>query len=150
MIREAAQVSSWAPNVVVKIPMSEAGLEAISVLSREDIKTNLTLCFSLNQALLGAAAGATYVSPFVGRLDDIGQDGMQLVTDIVKMFDHFRISTQVIAASIRHPLHAAAAAKAGAHIATVPLGVLKQMIRHPLTDIGIARFAEDWRGIQKP
>jgi transaldolase len=150
MIREAAQVSSWAPNVVVKIPMSEAGLEAISVLSREDIKTNLTLCFSLNQALLGAAAGATYVSPFVGRLDDIGQDGMQLVTDIVKMFDHFRISTQVIAASIRHPLHAVAAAKAGAHIATVPLSVLKQMIRHPLTDIGIARFAEDWRGIQKP
>jgi transaldolase len=150
MIREAAQVSSWAPNVVVKIPMSEAGLEAISVLSREDIRTNLTLCFSLNQALLGATAGATYVSPFVGRLDDIGQDGMQLVTDIVKMFDHFRISTQVIAASIRHPLHAVAAAKAGAHIATVPLGVLKQMIRHPLTDIGIARFAEDWRGIQKP
>ncbi len=150
MIREAAQVSSWAPNVVVKIPMSEAGLEAISVLSREDIRTNLTLCFSLNQALLGATAGATYVSPFVGRLDDIGQDGMQLVTDIVKMFDHFRISTQVIAASIRHPLHAVAAAKAGAHIATVPLGVLKQMIRHPLTDIGVARFAEDWRGIQKP
>jgi transaldolase len=150
MIREAAQVSSWAPNVVVKIPMSEAGLEAISVLSREDIRTNLTLCFSLNQALLGATAGATYVSPFVGRLDDIGQDGMQLVTDIVKMFDHFRISTQVIAASIRHPLHAVAAAKAGAHIATVPLSVLKQMIRHPLTDIGIARFAEDWRGIQKP
>ncbi len=150
MIREATQVSSWAPNVVVKIPMSEAGLEAISVLSREDIRTNLTLCFSLNQALLGATAGATYVSPFVGRLDDIGQDGMQLVTDIVKMFDHFRISTQVIAASIRHPLHAVAAAKAGAHIATVPLGVLKQMIRHPLTDIGIARFAEDWRGIQKP
>ena len=150
MIREAAQVSSWAPNVVVKIPMSEAGREAISVLSREDIRTNLTLCFSLNQALLGATAGATYVSPFVGRLDDIGQDGMQLVTDIVKMFDHFRISTQVIAASIRHPLHAVAAAKAGAHIATVPLGVLKQMIRHPLTDIGIARFAEDWRGIQKP
>ncbi len=150
MIREAAQVSSWAPNVVVKIPMSEAGLEAISVLSKEDIRTNLTLCFSLNQALLGATAGATYVSPFVGRLDDIGQDGMQLVTDIVKMFDHFRISTQVIAASIRHPLHAVAAAKAGAHIATVPLSVLKQMIRHPLTDIGIARFAEDWRGIQKP
>lgn len=150
MIREARQVSSWASNVVVKIPMSEAGLEAISVLSSEDIKTNLTLCFSLNQALLASAAGATYVSPFVGRLDDIGQDGMQLVIDIVNMFDHFRISTQVIAASIRHPLHVVAAAKAGAHIATIPLGVLKQMTRHPLTDIGIARFAEDWRGIQKP
>ncbi len=150
MIREAAEVSSWAPNIVVKIPMSEAGLEAISVLSREDIKTNLTLCFSLNQALLGSIAGATYVSPFVGRIDDISHDGMQVVADIVKVFDHFKISTQVIAASIRHPLHVIAAAKAGAHIATIPFGVLKQMINHPLTDIGIARFTEDWQGIQKP
>jgi transaldolase len=129
--------------------MSEAGLEAISVLSQEEIKTNLTLCFSLNQALLGATAGATYVSPFVGRLDDISHDGMEIIADIVKVFDHFKMSTQVIAASIRHPLHVVAAAKAGAHIATVPFSVLKQMVRHPLTDIGIARFAEDWRRIQQ-
>jgi transaldolase len=149
MIREAREVASWAPNIVVKIPMSEAGLEAISVLSKEEIKTNLTLCFSLNQALLGATAGATYVSPFVGRLDDISHDGMELIADIVKVFDHFKMSTQVIAASIRHPLHVVAAAKAGAHIATVPFSVLKQMVRHPLTDIGIARFAEDWRRIQQ-
>lgn len=149
MIREAREVASWAPNIVVKIPMSEAGLEAISVLSQEEIKTNLTLCFSLNQALLGATAGATYVSPFVGRLDDISHDGMELIGDIVKVFDHFKMSTQVIAASIRHPLHVVAAAKAGAHIATVPFSVLKQMVRHPLTDIGIARFAEDWRRIQQ-
>ena len=149
MIEEARVVSSWSPNVVVKIPMSEGGLEAISVLSREGIRTNLTLCFSLNQALLGTIAGATYVSPFVGRLDDISHDGMQLISDIVKVFDHFKVTTQVLAASIRHPLHVVVAAKAGAHIATVPYQVLKQMIRHPLTDIGIARFTEDWQSIQQ-
>ena len=149
MIEEARVVSSWSPNVVVKIPMSEGGLEAVSVLSREGIRTNLTLCFSLNQALLGTIAGATYVSPFVGRLDDISHDGMQLISDIVKVFDHFKVTTQVLAASIRHPLHVVVAAKAGAHIATVPYQVLKQMIRHPLTDIGIARFTEDWQSIQK-
>ena len=149
MIEEARVVSSWSPNVVVKIPMSEGGLEAISVLSREGIRTNLTLCFSLNQALLGTIAGATYVSPFVGRLDDISHDGMQLISDIVKVFDHFKVTTQVLAASIRHPLHVVVAAKAGAHIATIPYQVLKQMIRHPLTDIGIARFTEDWQSIQQ-
>jgi len=149
MVREAREVASWAPNVVVKIPMSEAGLEAISVLSKDDVKTNLTLCFSVNQALLGAIAGATYVSPFVGRLDDISHDGMELIAEIVQVFDRFKPPTQVIAASIRHPLHVVAAAKAGAHIATVPYGVLTQMMRHPLTDAGIARFAEDWRGIRK-
>ncbi len=149
MIEEARVVSSWSPNVIVKIPMSESGLQVISSLSREGIRTNLTLCFSLNQALLGTIAGATYVSPFVGRLDDISHDGMQLVSDIVKVFDHFKVSTQVLAASIRHPLHVVIAAKAGAHIATIPYSVLKQMIRHPLTDIGIARFAEDWQNIPK-
>jgi len=149
MIEEARVVSSWSPNVVVKIPMSEGGLEAVSVLSREGIRTNLTLCFSLNQALLGTIAGATYVSPFVGRLDDISHDGMQLISDIVKVFDHFKVTTQVLAASIRHPLHVVIAAKAGAHIATIPYQVLKQMIRHPLTDIGIARFTEDWQSIQQ-
>ncbi|MEE8373897.1 MAG: fructose-6-phosphate aldolase [Dehalococcoidia bacterium] len=149
MIQEARDVSSWSPNVVVKIPMSAGGLEAISVLSKEGIRSNLTLCFSLNQALLGAAAGATYISPFVGRLDDIGHDGMKIVADIVGAFDRYKLPTQVIAASIRHPLHTIAAAEAGAHIATVPYNVLMQMIRHPLTDIGISRFAEDWRNVQK-
>ncbi len=149
MIQEAREVSSWSPNVVVKIPISASGLESIAVLSKEGIKVNLTLCFSLNQALLGAIAGAAYVSPFVGRLDDIGHDGMQLVSEIVKMFDRYKLPSQVIAASIRHPLHVIVAAQAGAHIATIPYTVLMQMIKHPLTDIGISRFAEDWRSIQK-
>ena len=149
MIREARNVSSWSPNVVVKIPMSVAGLEAISVLSKEGIRTNLTLCFSVNQAILGAVAGATYISSFVGRLDDIGHDGMQLVAEIVEVFEHYKLPTKVIAASIRHPLHVTAAAKAGAHIATIPYNVLMQMVKHPLTDIGITRFAEDWRRISK-
>ncbi len=116
-------------------------------MSKEGVKTNFTLCFSLNQALLGALAGATYVSPFVGRLDDIGHDGMQLVADIVHMFRYYEFPTEVIAASIRHPLHCIVAAKAGAHIATVPYRVLMQMIQHPLTDIGIASFARDWQGV---
>jgi transaldolase len=149
MIEEAKEVSSWSPNVVVKIPMSASGLEAISVLSKEGIKTNLTLCFSLNQALLGTIVGATYVSPFVGRLDDISHNGMQLVADIVEVFDRYGLPTHVLAASIRHPLHVIEAAKAGAHAATIPYSVLMQMIKHPLTDIGISRFAEDWQNIQK-
>ncbi|MFQ5924959.1 MAG: fructose-6-phosphate aldolase [Dehalococcoidia bacterium] len=149
MIEEARQLCSWAPNIVVKIPVSEAGLEAVSVLSRENIKTNLTLCFSVNQALLGALVGATYVSPFVGRLDDIGHQGMEVVAEAVEIFHHYTLPTQVIAASLRHPLHVIAAAKAGAHIATVPYSVLMQMIRHPLTHIGITRFAEDWKKVAK-
>ena len=147
MIKEAKELSSWSPNVAVKIPVSAKGLEAISVLAKEGVKINMTLCFSLNQAILGALAGATYVSPFVGRLDDVGHDGMELVADIVKVFTHYNFPTEVIAASIRHPLHCIAAAKAGAHIATVPYRVLMQMIQHPLTDIGIARFAQDWQRV---
>lgn len=149
MIKEAREVFSWAPNIAVKIPMSASGLQAISVLSKEGIRSNLTLCFSLNQAILGAIAGATYISPFVGRLDDIGHDGMELVGDIVKIYNHYSYKTEVIAASIRHPMHVTIAAKLGAHIATVPYKVLNQMINHPLTDIGITRFAEDWQNIQK-
>jgi transaldolase len=149
MIEQARQISSWAPNIAVKIPATAAGLEATSVLAREGIKINFTLCFSLNQALLGALAGATYVSPFVGRLDDIGHDGMQLVKDIVDVFKYYQLPTQVIAASIRHPQHCVAAAKAGAHIATVPYSVLMQMIQHPLTDIGITRFFDDWKRVSK-
>jgi len=147
MIEQARTISTWAPNVVVKIPATAAGLEATSALAKDNIKVNFTLCFSLNQALLGALAGAAYVSPFVGRLDDIGHDGMEVVRDIVDVFEYYELPTEVIAASIRHTQHCAAAAKAGAHIATVPYDVLMQMIRHPLTDIGIARFLSDWQRI---
>jgi len=147
MIEQAREIATWAPNVVIKIPATTDGLEVISVLAKEDIKVNMTLCFSLNQAILGALAGATYVSPFVGRLDDIGHDGMELVKDIVDVFKHYQLSTEVIAASIRHPEHCVAAAKAGAHIATVPYKVLMQMIHHPLTDIGVTRFLADWQRV---
>ena len=149
MIEQAQQISTWAPNIVIKIPATTEGLEVTSVLAKEGIKVNFTLCFSLNQAILGALAGATYVSPFVGRLDDIGHNGMELVRDIVDVFTHYQLPTQVIAASLRHPQHCVAAAKARAHIATVPYQVLMQMIRHPLTDIGVARFLSDWRRVSQ-
>jgi len=149
MVEQARIISTWAPNVVVKIPATTAGLEATSTLAKEKIKVNFTLCFSLNQALLGALAGAAYISPFVGRLDDIGHNGMELVKDMVDVFKYYEIPTEVIAASIRHPEHCVAAAKAGAHIATVPYNVLMQMIRHPLTDIGIARFLSDWQRVSQ-
>ncbi len=145
MIEQARRITTWAPNIVIKIPATTDGLEATSILARDNIRVNFTLCFSLNQALLGALAGATYVSPFVGRLDDIGHDGMQIVQDTVDVFKHYQLPTQVIAASIRHPEHCIAAAKAGAHIATIPYNVLMQMIRHPLTDIGVSRFLADWQ-----
>jgi transaldolase len=145
MIEQAQKIAAWAPNVVVKIPATAAGLEATSTLTKKKVKVNMTLCFSLNQAILGALAGAAFVSPFVGRLDDIGQDGMEVVRDIVDVFEYYEFDTQVIAASIRHPEHCLAAAKAGAHIATVPYKVLMQMIQHPLTDIGVARFLGDWQ-----
>jgi transaldolase len=149
IIKEARELAAWHENVTIKIPVTEAGLEAISVLSHENIKTNMTLCFSANQALLGARAGATYVSPFVGRLDDIGHCGMEVVADAVEIFENYGLPTQVIAASLRHCPHVVEAARAGAHIATVPYSVLMQMVRHPLTDIGIARFAEDWKKVNK-
>lgn len=147
MIEQAKRISSWAPNVVIKVPATIGGLEVTRTLAKENIKVNFTLCFSLNQALLGALAGAAYVSPFVGRLDDVGHNGMELVKDIVEVFRSYEFNTQVIAASIRHPEHCVAAAKAGAHIATVPYKVLMQMINHPLTDVGVARFAADWRQV---
>ena len=149
MIEEARIKASWAPNVTIKIPATADGLAAISTLSKENIEVNMTLCFSVNQALLGALAGTAYVSPFVGRLDDAGHDGMRVVKDIVEVFEHYELTTKVIAASIRHPLHCVAAAKAGAHIATVPHNVLMQMIRHPLTDIGVARFLADWQRVSQ-
>jgi len=149
MIEEARIKASWAPNVTIKIPATAAGLQAISTLSKENIEVNMTLCFSVNQALLGALAGTTYVSPFVGRLDDVGHDGMEVVKDIVDVFKKYDLKTQVIAASIRHPLHCIAAAKAGAHIATVPYSVLMQMIQHPLTDVGVSRFLADWKRVSQ-
>ncbi len=149
MIEQARDISTWAPNVVIKIPATTEGLEVTSALAKENIKVNFTLCFSLNQALLGALAGADYVSPFVGRLDDAGHDGMELVRDIVDVFEYYQLSTEVIAASIRHPQHCVAAAKAGAHIATIPYNVLMQMTRHPLTDIGVARFLTDWQSVSQ-
>ncbi len=148
MIAEARVKASWAPNVTIKIPVTADGIKATTALSKENIDVNMTLCFSVNQALLAALAGAAYISPFVGRLDDVGHDGMQLVKEIVDIYNHYQFNTKVIAASIRHPLHCVAAAKAGAHIATVPYKVLMQMIQHPLTDVGIDRFLSDWRRVQ--
>jgi len=149
MIEQARQISTWAANIVIKIPATTDGLQVTSSLAKEGIKVNFTLCFSLNQALLGALAGATYVSLFVGRLDDAGHDGMEVVKDIVDVFKSYELPTQVIAASIRHPQHCVAAAKAGAHIATIPYNVLMQMIHHPLTDIGVARFLSDWQRVSQ-
>ena len=150
MIEQARQMAAWAPNVVIKIPSTAEGLEVISSLVKENIKVNCTLCFSANQALLAARAGATYISPFVGRLDDIGQDGMKLVEDIVDIYYNYDdIETEVIAASIRHPEHCLRAAQIGADIATIPYKVLMQMIKHPLTDIGIARFLADFESVTR-
>lgn len=146
MVEEARKLAAIADNVVVKIPMTPAGLGAVSILAEEGIKTNVTLVFSANQALLAARAGATYVSPFVGRLDDISQDGMELVRDIADIFSWFDIDTEIIAASIRHPFHVLEAAKAGAHISTVPYAVFKKMVKHPKTDEGIEKFMADWEG----
>ena len=144
MVKEARKLSKIHRNITVKIPLTEEGLKATNILSAEKIKTNVTLCFSPSQALLAAKAGATFVSPFIGRLDDISQDGMALVRDIKTIFDNCKFSTQIIVASIRHPLHVVEAAKAGADIATVPFKVIQLLIRHPLTDIGIKRFLADW------
>jgi len=148
MLEQAREIATWAPNVVIKIPATAEGLEVTSALAGDNIKVNMTLCFSVNQALLAALAGATFISPFVGRLDDAGHDGMAMVKDIVDVFKNYpNLTTKVLAASIRHPLHCIAAAKAGAHIATVPYSVLIQMIKHPLTDIGIERFLADWKSV---
>ncbi|UCE91015.1 MAG: fructose-6-phosphate aldolase [Methanobacteriota archaeon] len=149
MIEEARGLSKMHRNVVVKIPMTSEGLKAVKVLSAEGVRTNVTLVFSANQALMAAKAGATYVSPFVGRLDDINHTGMDLVRDIVEIFGLHGFETQVIAASIRHPLHVTEAALAGAHVATIPYEVLKKMLRHNLTDVGIDKFLKDWEKVPK-
>ncbi|HEY8361260.1 MAG TPA: fructose-6-phosphate aldolase [Tissierellaceae bacterium] len=149
MLREARELAKIHQNIVIKIPMTSEGLKAVKVLSKEGIKTNVTLIFSANQALLASLAGATYVSPFIGRLDDIGNEGMKIVEDIVEIFSIHDIKTEVIAASIRHPIHVLEAAKAGAHIATIPYKVFLQMVNHPLTDVGIEKFMKDWEGFIK-
>ncbi len=149
MVKEAREYAKWHPNVIIKVPMTIDGLKATKILSSEGIKTNLTLIFSPAQALLCARAGATYVSPFLGRLDDIGHEGMTLVQDIAEIFAIHDISTEIIAASIRSPLHVIEAAKAGADIATIPYKVMVQMTKHPLTDNGIERFMADWATVPK-
>lgn len=144
MVKEARELSKINKNIVIKIPMTLEGLKAVKILSNENIKTNVTLIFSSAQALLAAKAGATYISPFVGRLDDVGQSGTNLIEEIVTIFNNYSIETEVIAASIRHPMHVVEAALLGVHIATVPYKVLVQMAKHPLTDIGIEKFLKDW------
>jgi len=144
MVDEARILSKLGENVVIKIPMTTEGLKAVKILSEEGIKTNVTLVFSPLQAMLAAKAGATYVSPFVGRLDDIGHNGMELIEQIVQIYDNYMFDTEIIVASIRHPQHVLQAALIGADIATIPFKVIRQLAKHPLTDIGIERFLEDW------
>ena len=150
MFQEAKRYSAWHPNVIIKLPMTDEGLKTTAMCAREGIKTNVTLIFSSTQALLAAKAGATFVSPFVGRLDDISHVGMELVATIVGMYDNYGIETEVIVASVRNPIHVVDAALAGAHISTIPYKVFKQMLRHPLTDAGIQAFLDDWAKVPKP
>jgi len=149
MVKEAKSLSKIHKNIVVKIPMIEEGLKAVKKLSAMGIKTNITLVFSSSQALLAAKAGATFVSPFVGRLDDISHVGMDIVGDILDIYENYMFPTEVIVASIRNPLHVVDAARMGAHIATIPYSVIIQLLKHPLTDIGIAKFLKDWEKVPK-
>ncbi len=149
MIKEAKDLAGIHKNIVVKIPMIEEGLKAVKKLTSLGIKTNVTLVFSPTQALLAAKAGASFVSPFVGRLDDISHDGMPLVSDIIDIYENYMFETEIIVASIRNPLHVVAAAKTGADIATIPYSVITQLIKHPLTDIGLEKFLKDWERVPK-
>ena len=154
MVKEAKRIvakiaEKHRKNIAIKIPMSPEGLKAVKMLSKEKIKTNVTLIFSANQALLAAKAGAAFVSPFIGRLDDIGQEGMQIVKEIMDIFTNYDIKTEVIVASIRHPIHVIDAARLGANIATVPPGIIRKMVKHSLTDAGIKRFLDDWKKVKK-
>ena len=144
MIKEGHVLAKLHPNITVKVPLIPEGIKTCKALSSEGIKVNVTLCFSTSQALLAAKAGATYISPFVGRLDDISQDGMQLVKDILQVYKNYDYKTQVLAASLRHPQHVVQAALAGAHVGTMPFSVIKQLFQHPLTDIGLKKFLADW------
>ena len=145
MVKEARELAKLADNIVVKIPMLEEGLKAVKTLAREEINTNVTLCFSAIQALMAAKAGAAYISPFVGRLDDIGHIGMELVEEIITIYDNYGFETEVIVASIRNPIHVLEAALMGADIATIPFKVIQQLTKHPLTDIGVEKFLADWK-----
>lgn len=149
MIEEGEKLASLSKNIVIKVPMTVEGLKAVKHFTKKKIKTNVTLVFSATQALLAARAGATYVSPFLGRLDDISQDGLQLISDISQIFDAHDIETEIISASVRHPLHVVECAKMGADIATIPYKIFKQMAQHPLTDVGIERFLADWDQAQQ-
>ncbi len=145
MVSQGRDIASWHEHVIVKVPCTPDGFEVASQLSRENIKVNMTLCFSASQALLAALCGAYFVSPFIGRLDDIGQNGLDLISEIVTIYKEGRFTTQVLAASVRHPIHVLRAAALGAHVATIPFKVLEQLARHPLTEAGNARFLADWR-----
>ena len=147
MLKQAKDLASFGDNVVVKLPLTRPGLKACKELTEANIATNVTLCFTANQALLAAKAGATYISPFVGRLDDISSEGMAVVEDIVQIYDNYAVETQVLVASVRHPQHLLEAARLGAHVATLPLKVLDQMFNHPLTDSGLERFMADWEKV---
>jgi len=145
MVREARPLARIHKNVVIKVPMTEEGMKAVRALSAEGIRTNVTLVFSANQALVAAKCGASYVSPFVGRVDDVGGGGMDLISDILDVFQNYAFPTEIIVASVRHPRHVSEAASLGADIATVPHAVLKQLFQHPLTDVGVERFLKDWQ-----
>ncbi|MHA1247245.1 MAG: fructose-6-phosphate aldolase [Candidatus Thorarchaeota archaeon] len=149
MMKEARELNGWIDNAAIKIPMTWEGLKAVKMCAEEGIKTNVTLVFSPNQALLAAKAGATFVSPFIGRLDDVGHYGMQLVSDIVEIYNNYDFETEVIVASVRHPVHVYEAALIGADIVTMPPAVLDKMVNHPLTDVGIKRFLADWEKVRK-
>lgn len=149
MMKEATHLAGLRSNIVVKIPLIPEGLKAVRACADQGIKTNVTLCFSATQALLAAKAGATYISPFVGRLDDISFDGMELIADIAQIYDNYAFETEILVASVRHPVHVLQAAKIGAHVATCPLSVLMQLAKHPLTDSGLARFLADWEKVPK-
>ncbi len=147
MAREGEDLARYGKNVVVKVPLTTEGLKAVRLLGERGIKTNVTLCFSPVQALLAAKAGAAYVSPFVGRLDDISQSGMEVIGQIVKIYANYKFTTEVLVASIRHPIHVLTAALMGAHVATIPFAVIKQLAQHPLTDIGVEKFLKDWEKV---
>jgi transaldolase len=149
MMKEARELAALRPNIVVKIPLIPEGLKAVRTCSDEGIKVNVTLCFSATQALLAAKAGAAYISPFVGRLDDVSTNGMQLIREIVEIYDNYGFATEVLVASVRHPMHVQEAALIGAHVATCPFSVLMQLSKHPLTDAGLAKFLSDWEKVPK-
>jgi transaldolase len=147
MIRQGRHFAKLSEHIIVKIPLVPEGMKAVKALSAEDIKTNVTLCFSANQGLMAAKAGATYISPFIDRLDDAGMDGMLVIADLVEIYERYAYPTQVLAASIRHPMHVLESARAGADVATIPYQVFKQLFRHPLTDVGVEAFERDWQKV---